>query len=220
MWFVYGWSTVSTSRNEAGSKRPVDGSIGELGDDGVAGAVDVVDVGEIGRRMEGETEQPLLAVGARAVGDVEHDVGAFVGHGDDPAGLLDDVDLRVAGTMGHIDRLVERADVEQRHGRFHERRGNGRRRRGRRSPVGGRVVGSVGGSVASTVVDGMVSAAVGGGPDPNESSGPPSDPQALVATRQPTMIPIARWRADRLDRMPLLYPIGTVVRSRGRRTIR
>ena len=27
LWFVYGWSTVRTSRNDAASKRPVDGSI-------------------------------------------------------------------------------------------------------------------------------------------------------------------------------------------------
>ena len=138
----------------------------ELGDDGVTGAVDVVDVGEIGRRMEGETEQPLLTVRVRAFGDVEHHVGAFVGHGDHPAGLLDDVDLRVTRTMGHIDGLVERTDVEQEHDRFHQRRGNGRRAV-LSSLAGGRVVGSVGDSVVSTVVDGVDSAAVGGGPDPN-----------------------------------------------------
>ena len=105
-----------------------------------------------------------------AIGDVEHDVGAFVGDGDDPAGLLDDVDLCVTGSMGHIDGLVERADVEQRHGRFHERRGNGHRCRHRR--VHGGSVEVVGGPSLSTVVEATVSAGVGGGPDPNESSEP------------------------------------------------
>ena len=118
----------------------------------VVGRADV-EARAVGR--EGQAEEPALAVGRRAVGDVEHDVAALVTHGVHHSPALTDVERIVTAPGSEHDRAVEVGDRRQRDGHVGQRgQWCGRRR------ADGRGAGGDGRLAAAAVV--AVVAVVGG----------------------------------------------------------